>query len=305
MSKQLEILVGISGSGKSTYAHKMWENNPNDIIIVNRDKIRELLFGYTEHQSTSYYLRKDLNSLEKQVSHYEELLIKEGLSKNKHVIVDATHLKLDYIHRYRRFNVPTKLTWFDIELNKAVDRISRRPRHVDITIILSQYDKYKNLKEKFNVNPKEFEFTVNTLDNDSSKPRCVIFDIDGTLAHHTERNIFEWDKVDTDLVDVAVGSLYEELCKIPNLTIIICSGRDSICLEQTTRWFDNNFTGGFDFIYMRNNKDNRPDWQVKYEMWKDICKNYYISYIIDDRCQVVDYARSLGLKVFQVEYNNF
>lgn len=27
--------------------------------------------------------------------------------------------------------------------------------------------------------------------------------------------------------------------------------------------------------------------------------------MVDDRCQVVDYARSLGLKVFQVEYGNF
>ena len=41
------------------------------------------------------------------------------------------------------------------------------------------------------------------------------------------------------------------------------------------------------------------------EVWEDIATRYNIVFIVDDRCQVVDYARSLGLKVFQVEYGNF
>jgi thiamine monophosphate synthase len=56
---------------------------------------------------------------------------------------------------------------------------------------------------------------------------------------------------------------------------------------------------------MRKSEDNRPDWQVKAEMWEEICKKYYIQFMVDDRNQVVDYARNLGFKVLQTEYNNF
>lgn len=42
---ELIILVGISGSGKSTWSQNEWELNPTKTVIVNRDKIRELLFG--------------------------------------------------------------------------------------------------------------------------------------------------------------------------------------------------------------------------------------------------------------------
>ena len=55
---------------------------------------------------------------------------------------------------------------------------------------------------------------------------------------------------------------------------------------------------------IRNEKDMRPDWVVKEEMWKNISKQYNIIAMYDDRLQVVRRARALGLKVFNVEYNN-
>lgn len=64
MSKII-LTIGISGSGKSTWAHTQWKKDPLNTIIVNRDKIRELLFGYTEISVSSLYSRKDLRKLEK------------------------------------------------------------------------------------------------------------------------------------------------------------------------------------------------------------------------------------------------
>ena len=40
--KNIKLLIGISGSGKSTYSHKLWETNPSDFVIINRDKIKEI-----------------------------------------------------------------------------------------------------------------------------------------------------------------------------------------------------------------------------------------------------------------------
>ncbi len=58
-------------------------------------------------------------------------------------------------------------------------------------------------------------------------------------------------------------------------------------------------------MYIRPEGDQRPDWVVKEEMWRQITKDYHIRGMFDDRLQVVRRARALGLKVFNVEYNNF
>lgn len=71
----------------------MGEIPPQEYALVNRDKIRELLFGYTEETISEYYNRPDLSKLEKQVTIYEDTLIHEGLNLDKTVVVDATHLE--------------------------------------------------------------------------------------------------------------------------------------------------------------------------------------------------------------------
>ena len=76
---ELEILVGVSGSGKSTYAKKEFNKNPNNVLIVNRDSIRNLLFGYSDETIHEYYKRSDLNSLEKKVTAFEDTMIYEGI----------------------------------------------------------------------------------------------------------------------------------------------------------------------------------------------------------------------------------
>ena len=143
---KLIICVGVSNSGKSTFASTTVKHNPEKYVIVNRDKIRELLYGYTEETISEYYLRDDLNKLEKQVTAYEDILIKQGLSIGKDVIVDATHLKAKYIDRFKFFNVDTEIKYFDIDLKEAIDRDSKRIRKVGEDIIKRQYDQYNNLK---------------------------------------------------------------------------------------------------------------------------------------------------------------
>ena len=39
MNRTIEILVGISGSGKSSYAHEQWMLDPDNITIINRESL--------------------------------------------------------------------------------------------------------------------------------------------------------------------------------------------------------------------------------------------------------------------------
>lgn len=271
--------------------------------MVNRDKIRELLFGFSESIVSSYYSRADVNKLEKQVTKYEDTLIYEALCENKTVIVDATHLDRKYITRFEYWNVPLEVKWFDVTLKEALTRDMSRVRQVGEGIISKQYDKYVNLRN----NLSDYFFSPKTFKQNRNLPPCVIYDIDGTIAKMNDRSPYDWKRVGEDFMIYNVCATIDWLGDLEpeyRPKVAICTGRDGEALEDTERWLiQNNIY--YDEIFIRSKGDTRPDWIVKEEMWEIISKKNYIIGMYDDRLQVVRRARALGLKVFNVEYNNF
>lgn len=295
MSKKLIVLAGISGSGKSSYAAELVQEHPHKYALVNRDKIRELLFGYTEETIVNYHKRPDLGKLEKQVTLYEDTLIHEGLNLDKTVIVDATHLKKEYLERFKFWNVPIRYVYFDTPIKVAIERDSTRNRRVGEEVIKRQFEAYSKLERIKDYEPITFE-------NDESKPTCFLIDLDGTLAHMSGRSAFEWIRVGEDSIDKSVKTIVNSIGY--HSKVFICTGRDGVCLKETTDWLIENRVS-YDHIFIRREKDQRPDWVVKEEIWREISKDFYIAGLVDDRNQVVRRARALGLKVFQVDYGNF
>lgn len=302
----IKITVGCSGSGKSTWAHNQWLDSPDKIVVVNRDKIREMLFSYTENSVSEYYSRTDLRSLEKQVSKYEDSLIYEALNENKTVIVDATHLEQKYVKRFEYWNVPLELVWFDTPLELCLARDKERIRKVGEDIINKQFLKYTSLRKSF----IDYSFTPKVIDN-SDKESCYVFDIDGCLADNTNiRSPFEWSRVIEDKPIKSMIKLLHDInasneWKMFN-PIYICSGRDEVCAEMTKDWFRMHFGDISHFKFMfRPKGDVRPDWIVKQEMLLEINKTHSISIWFDDRLQVTRHLRMLGVKVLNVEHNNF
>lgn len=303
MKGKLIITVGISGAGKSTWAHKQWLKDPKNITIVNRDNIRQLLFGFTEATSKEYYKRVDIGGLERRVTRYEDTLIHEGLNHGNTVIVDSTNLNYKYIERFKYWNVATELEVFEVSISEAVRRDIKRVRQVGDDVIKRQHMQLKTLIKYLETNP--IDFTPTKFENSVKKFPSVIFDIDGTIAHMEGRSPYEWKRVREDKIDVSTVSTMKQLASSPvPPTIIICTGRDGSALFETKRWLKD-YGIPYDKIYIRKEGDMRPDWIVKEEMWEDIAKTSNIQAMYDDRLQVVRRARTLGLKVFNVEYNNF
>jgi len=85
MKKTLYILKGLPASGKSTWAKNKAAEEPNT-IIVNRDKIREMLKG-------EYKLFPFGSKLEVLVTEIENKATKNGLHRGYNVIVDATNFR--------------------------------------------------------------------------------------------------------------------------------------------------------------------------------------------------------------------
>jgi predicted kinase len=300
---KLIVLVGISGAGKSTFAHQEWLKDPLQTAVINRDKIRELLFGYTEETIKDYYSLPDLGKLEKQVTLYEDTLIHEGLNLGKTVVVDATHLEKRYLDRFKFWNVPIEYKYFDVSVVTAIIRDSYRVRTVGEDIIKKQYDKYLNLQR--DGVPLTYE-PVELKQNLTLTP-CIIFDIDGTIAEKGDRSAFDWKRVGEDSMIGNVAVLMDwldDLKYIYRPRIIVCTGRDAVCEKETREWLEKSGLN-YDEIHFRPEGDQRADWIVKEEMWRKLANDYYITALVDDRNQVVRRARSLGLTVLQATYGNF
>ena len=147
---------------------------------------------------------------------------------------------------------------------------------------------------------------METYKPSANLPLAIMVDIDGTLAHAVDRSPFEWHKVGQDSADetvVQVVTMYAAY--VHRYKSIIMSGRDSVCRKETEDWLDL-YDIPYDHLYMRAESDNRKDSIVKRELFdKHIRDKFNIKLVLDDRNQVVDMWRDLGLKVFQVASGDF
>lgn len=139
----------------------------------------------------------------------------------------------------------------------------------------------------------------------SELEKCIIVDIDGTLALRNDRSPYQWDKVGEDAVNEPVVYLVKILSFLKDSKIILFSGRDSICRNQTEKWLKDNEIF-YDSLHMRPQDNCEKDSVIKKRMFEQIILGKYdVRFVLDDRNQVVEMWRELGLTCFQVADGNF
>ena len=136
-------------------------------------------------------------------------------------------------------------------------------------------------------------------------PDAIICDIDGTLAHMKDRGPFDWARVGEDVLDDNIAHILYLYQYETSAEIILMSGRDEICRDITEEWLDHNSVD-YSTLHMRPKHDNRKDSIVKRELYEQYIKGKYnVLFVLDDRQQVVDMWRDLGLKCLQVAPGDF
>lgn len=138
------------------------------------------------------------------------------------------------------------------------------------------------------------------INQNTNLPRCIVCDIDGTIANLWERSPYDITKVLEDKPHWDMINLLTQLS--PNYKLIFVSGRSDECRNETEKWLATNFWMRIEdiILFMRKEWDNRKDSIVKYEILQEITKEYYVQYIFDDRDQVVQMAREAWFRVLQV-----
>ncbi len=307
--RKVTICKGLPASGKSTWAKEQVLKNPDQIKRVNKDDLRAML-------DVSHYSKGN----ESYVLQLRDTILLTALDLGKSVIIDDTNFHPKHEARIRElvedfnkgrygefYKTPTnpvqvEVKQFIVPPEECIIRDLKRYNSVGSKIIMDMYNKY--LKP-------EAEKIIPMIQN-TSLPHAVIIDLDGTLCIHNGRSPFEYDKCDTDLVNESVrrilGSIiYEWNIGGVKTKIIFLSGREDSCKDKTIKWLQEK--AGIDMnydLYMRKTSDNRKDCIVKREIFDaEIKDKYYIEFILDDRNQVVDMWREMGLTCLQVAEGNF
>lgn len=157
--KDAIILVGISGSGKTTWATSFLKDH-QDYLRINRDDLRKVLVGDLQ---PAYYKRKDLQQLESLVTNLELKLKGMVLYKGTHsLIIDNTHLKKEYVEHWLQedeaANWSVKFKLFDLGVEEAQRRVARREHQYtleSVGYIEKQMQQYASMKKWIETNHKD------------------------------------------------------------------------------------------------------------------------------------------------------
>lgn len=279
MAKENKLLMlrGLPASGKSTYAKELttqgWKR-------VNKDELRLMV-------DNGKWSREN----EKTILNIEKEIVSALLVNGFNVVVDDTNFAHEDTWKTvaEEHFVNFEIKEFRVPLMECIARDSGRPNPVGAEVIYKMYARYQNAGI-FSKNP-------NLIDT-------YLFDIDGTLAHMNNRSPYDASKALDDTLDNSVFDVLNRI-KDSGCNVIIMSGRSISYFDVTVKWLEKHHIR-YDDIFMRAEGDNRKDSVIKRELYdKNIKDKYNVLGVFDDRNQVVDMWRDLGIKCYQVAYGFF
>lgn len=297
--QEIIILVGISGSGKTTWCEDFIKENPN-YVRVNRDSIR---MGITA--SNNRLLKRDLENLVTKIQHEQ---IRTCLLEGYSVIIDNTNLKSKTISSLAlsfSYLVDMSLRIIEEDVDICKKRVIIRDAIEDVSYIDKQYSNLQTLKEEGFTNGQPICNMAIPVTQDNNLPSCVICDLDGTLSLYGDKNAYDRD-FENDELNIPVANILKSYVQ-EDKHIFFLSGRNSKYRDQTMSFLTKSLFDPERFtLIMRDEKDFRRDSIVKKEMYdKNIYGRYHVDFVIDDRLQVIEECwNSLGLFVLNVNQNN-
>lgn len=292
----LTVTRGIPASGKTTWAQA--QNTPT----VCRDDLRKSVFGL---QCKGVLGR----TAEATITTLQESMVRDLLKNGSDVIVADMNLRAAYVRRWQKIALELGAEFvvkdFPITLDEALSRNANRTDSVPENVIRDLHRKFGDLRP-VDLSLNENSVRVRQYTPLTDKPRAVIVDIDGTVANLDGRDPYDYS--DAVLNDKPRKNIIELVNTLSDAgyAILFVSGRKAMCYWDTWVWLARHTEVVSFALYMRRDGDNRRDRHVKYEIFdNDIRDNYNVAFVLDDRKQVVDMWRELGLDCLQVAEGNF
>lgn len=300
----LLICRGLPASGKTTLAKAWVAEDTANRARVNKDDLRRLMHD-------GVYLGRDT---ENTINMIRDNMIRKLLRKGISVVNDDTNLPQSVARDLARIGREVGATievldMTNVSAEVCLERDKNREHSVGEEVIRRMAGKLAGKKYPLPlpVDPPSDDAGVvgSALPyvRNPNLPGAWIVDIDGTLALKSDRSPYDWHRVGEDSLNPAVDIVARGLQRV-GLEIVFASGRDSVCRPETEEWLDLHGYGSH-ALYMRPEGDMRKDSVVKRELLTEISKVWSVVGVLDDRDQVVEMWRSIGLPCFQVAPGNF
>ena len=298
------ILRGLPGCGKSTYARELLRKESRRWKRVNRDDLRNMLDDGTFDANREEFVRS-----------VQDQLILKALRDGYDVIVDNTHLVPQTLKKLHRLlasvgDVKVLEKTFNVSIAECKKRNALREgkARVPESVIDGMargagIDRGRVLEDKeFYYPPREGH---GEYKSNADLPPAIICDLDGTLALLNGRNPFDASTCERDLPNMPVIECVKAMHS-RGYRIVFMSGREDKYREQTERFIAQHLPDVPYELHMRSTGDSRKDSIIKGELFDaHLAEKYNVLFALDDRNQVVDFWRSIGLTVFQVAEGNF
>lgn len=292
LSNELVVLIGESGSGKTTYAKEFITNNPN-YIRLERDELRLELANVKGAPANS-------RDFENYVGKVQKMRAEEALGNGLNVIISDTNLNSNTVTKWENFAAHHKVIFRKFRMQTSLEDCIRN-------------DASRTGKANVGRAVIERQFLMSgRLTLDISK-KIVLVDVDGTVASHIDlitgkriRSPYDlnvgFDQPFQKIIN-EVNSLYDN-----GYTILIVSGRKSTCGNETVTWLENHGVK-FHHIFMRHGWDQRADTIVKQEILNELLAvikdKALIEVVIDDRPTVVEMWMTNSIPVRPVYFGEF
>jgi predicted kinase len=281
---KLIMTRGLPASGKSTFALGLLSRYRGKYARVNKDLIREMYHGGIWTKAN-----------ERITVEIRDTLICDALGRGLSVISDDTNLHPSHERRLRelaeQYGAEFVIQDFtDVPVEECIKRDLERPRSVGEGVI-------RRMR-------REFLLVTRPVEQDLDNIPAIIVDIDGTLALKGDRNPYDYTRVIEDAPNWNVLQAIQFFSQLA-LEIIVVSGRDDSCRSETEDWLKM-YEVPYAALYMRSTGDKRKDADVKEEILREkILPTHFVRLAVDDRKQVVDRWRELGLECWQVAAGDF
>ena len=327
---ELRIMRGLPASGKTTIARTWVASRPADRVRVSRDDLREQLFGTAVGHG---------HHDEELVTAAERAIVVAALRSGRSVVVDDTNLRARHARAWADLAVAEGVCFgvddVDTPVDRCVDRDVARGaaggRLVGEEVIRGLARTFATVLTRWppvlpSVGPAVTAGAVTagagtagavtagagapgwTYVPDPALPEAWIVDVDGTLALVPSggRSPYDASRYGEDLPNHPVVALVRALAAA-GARIVVTSGREdgAVARAATVAWLDAHGVP-VDRLVMRAEGDHRKDSVVKVELLRDvIAPAYRVVGVVDDRQQVVDAWRRVGLTVAQVAPGDF
>jgi len=310
---ELIITRGLPASGKSTWARTWVDEDPAERARVNRDDLRSNLYGTA----------RPTHRQESAIGVVQQAAVRALLAVGRSVVVDDMHLRARYVSAWVELAAQAGAEFAvhdftDVPLEECVRRDAERAARGDRAV---GEDVIRDLQLRFLASgrglpasalvPKRASEASGdagpAYQPDPELPVAWLVDIDGTLALMATtagaRSPFEWHRVGEDAPNPAVVDLVRSLDAAA--AIVVMSGRDESCRALTEQWLARHqvpYAG----LFMRPAGDSRKDSIVKRELFdRHVADRWAVRGVIDDRRQVVEMWRAMGLMCAQVAPGDF